>query len=252
MKNNMSAKGGSASGGKKPKYKRILLKISGEAMKGKREYGIDPEYVSYLAKEIEAAYKTGVQIAIVVGAGNIFRGVAGSKHGLDRATADYMGMLATIFNAMALQDALEKLNITTRLQTAIEMKQIAETFVRRKALRHLEKGRIVILGGGTGLPFITTDTTAAMRCLELACEAVFKATKVEGVYEADPIKNPEAKKLATLSLDRAFQDDKIKIMDKSAVALCRDNGKKIVVFKLSQKGNFKKAVMGEKVGTTIY
>lgn len=236
---------------KKPKYKRILLKISGEAMKGKREYGIDPEYVSYLAKEIEAVHKTGTQIAIVVGAGNIFRGVAGSKHGLDRATADYMGMLATIFNAMALQDALEKLNLTTRLSTAIEMKQIAEMFVRRKALRHLEKNRIVILGGGTGLPFITTDTTAAMRGLELGCEAIFKATKVDGVYDDDPMKNPKAKKFTTLTLEHAFQNNKIKIMDKSAVSLCRDNNMSIIIFKINKKGNFKKAVMGEKIGTTI-
>ena len=236
---------------KKPKYKRILLKISGEAMKGKREYGIDPEYVSYLAKEIEAVHKTGTQIAIVVGAGNIFRGVAGSKHGLDRATADYMGMLATIFNAMALQDALEKLNLTTRLSTAIEMKQIAEMFVRRKALRHLEKNRIVILGGGTGLPFITTDTTAAMRGLELGCDAIFKATKVDGVYDDDPMKNPKAKKFTTLTLEHAFQNNKIKIMDKSAVSLCRDNNIHIIIFRINKKGNFKKAAMGEKIGTTV-
>lgn len=220
-------------------------------MKGKRDYGIDPEYVIYLAKEIKSVHQIGVQIAVVVGAGNIFRGLAGSKHGLDRATADYMGMLATIFNALALQDGLEKIGLTTRLQTAIEVKQIAEMFIRRKALRHLEKNRIVILGGGTGLPFITTDTTAAMRCLELGCDAVFKATKVDGVYDDDPIKNPRAKKLTALSLDRAFNDDKIKIMDKSAISLCRDNGTKIVIFKLNQAGNFKKAVMGEKVGTTI-
>ncbi|MBU0721936.1 UMP kinase [Patescibacteria group bacterium] len=236
---------------KKPKYKRILLKISGEAMKGKQEYGIDPEYISYLSKEIESAHKTGVQIAIVVGAGNIFRGVAGSKHGLDRATADYMGMLATIFNAMALQDALEKLNLVTRLQTAVEMKQIAEMFIRRKALRHLEKGRIVILGGGTGLPFITTDTTAAMRGLELGCEAIFKATKVDGVYDDDPVENLKAKKFTTLTLDYAFQNDKIKIMDKSALSLCHANNIHIIIFKLSQKGDFKKAIMGEKIGTTI-
>lgn len=236
---------------KKPKYKRILLKISGEAMKGKRDYGIDPEYAAYLAKEIQAAHKTGAQIAIVVGGGNIFRGVAGSKHGMDRATADYMGMLATIFNAMALQDALERLGLTTRLQTAIEMKQIAEPFARRKALRHLEKGRLLILGGGTGLPFITTDTTAAMRGLELGCEAIFKATKVDGVYDDDPEENPKAKKFTTLSLEHAFQNDKIKIMDKSAISLCRANNVHIIIFKLNQKGNFKKAVLGEKVGTTI-
>ncbi|MDP2708572.1 MAG: UMP kinase [bacterium] len=236
---------------RKPKYKRILLKISGEAMKGKRDYGIDPEYVSYLAEEIKEVYKTGAQIAVVVGAGNIFRGVAGSKHGMDRATADYMGMLATIFNAMALQEALERLKIRTRLQTAIEVKQVAEMFIRRKALRHLEKGRVVILGGGTGLPFITTDTCAAMRGLELGCEAVFKATKVDGVYDDDPEKNKRAKKLKSLTLDQAFRDDKIKIMDKSALSLCRDNNLHIVVFKLNQKGNFKKALLGEKVGTVI-
>lgn len=236
---------------KKPKYKRILLKISGEAMKGNREYGIDPEYVAYLAEEIKAVSKLGVQIAIVVGGGNIFRGEAGSKRGMDRATADYMGMLATIFNAMALQDALEKLDVVTRLQTAIEMKQIAEMFVRRKALRHLEKNRVVILGGGTGLPYITTDTTAAMRALEIGCEAIFKATKVDGVYDDDPIANPKAKKFSTLSLDHAFRNDKIKIMDKSAISLCRANGVHIIIFKLDQPGNFKKAVMGEKVGTTI-
>lgn len=236
---------------KKPKYKRILLKISGEAMKGNREYGIDPEYLNYLAKEIQAVYKLGVQIAIVVGGGNIFRGVAGSKRGLDRATADYMGMLATIFNAMALQDALEKLKIVTRLQTAIEMRQIAEMFVRRKALRHLEKNRVVILGGGTGLPFITTDTTAAMRGLEIGCQAIFKATKVDGVYDDDPMENPKAKKYSTLTMDQAFQNHKIKIMDKSAISLCQANGVHIIIFKLDQPGNFKKAVMGEKVGTTI-
>ncbi|PIP27132.1 MAG: UMP kinase, partial [Candidatus Moranbacteria bacterium CG23_combo_of_CG06-09_8_20_14_all_39_10] len=179
-----------------PKYKRILLKLSGEAMRGKREYGIDPDFISYLADEITEAHNLGVQVGIVTGGGNIFRGLAGSKHGMDRSTADYMGMLATIFNAMALQDALEKKGLPTRLQTAIEMRQIAEPFIRRKAISHLEKGRIVVLGGGTGLPFITTDTTAAMRGLELGCDAIFKATKVDGVYEDDPEKNPSAKKFA--------------------------------------------------------
>lgn len=236
---------------KKPKYKRILLKISGEAMKGKREYGIDPEYVSYLASEIKSVYKLGIQIAIVVGAGNIFRGIAGSKHGMDRSTADYMGMLATVFNAMALQDAFEKNQVPTRLQTAIEIKQIAELFIRRKAIRHLEKGRIVILGGGTGLPFITTDTTAAMRGLELGCDAIFKATKVDGVYDDDPMENPKAKKFNTLTLTEAFQNEKIKIMDKSAIELCRSNGLPIMIFKLNDKGAFKKVATGEKIGTTI-
>jgi len=236
---------------KKPKYKRILLKLSGEAMKGRREYGIDPRFISYLADEIVAAAKTGTQIAIVTGGGNIFRGVAGHKAGLDEATAHYMGMLATIFNAMALQDALERKGVIVRLQTAIEMKQIAEMFIRKKAIRHMEKGRVVILGGGTGLPFITTDTTAAMRGLELGCDAVFKATKVDGVYSDDPAKNPRAKKYNTLSFQEAFKNDKIKVMDKAAVELCMRNNLQIVVFNTYKKGALKRVVLGEKVGTVI-
>lgn len=236
---------------KKPKYKRILLKLSGEAMRGKHEYGIDPEFISYLASEIAEAYKLGVQIAIVTGGGNIFRGVAGSKAGLDEATAHYMGMLATIFNAMALQDTLERKGVTTRLQTAIEMKQISEPFIRKKAIRHLEKGRVVILGGGTGLPFITTDTTAAMRALELGCDAVFKATKVDGVYSDDPIKNPKAKKYNTLTFEEAFKNDKIKVMDKAAVELCMRNNLQIVIFNTYKKGALQRALLGEKVGTVI-
>lgn len=236
---------------KKHRYKRILLKLSGEAMRGKREYGIDPQFISYLADEIVSARKTGVQIAIVTGGGNIFRGVAGSKRGMDEATAHYMGMLATIFNAMALQDALEKKGLVVRLQTAIEMKQIAENFIRKKAIRHMEKGRIVILGGGTGLPFITTDTGAAMRALELGCDAVFKATKVDGVYSDDPEKNPQAKKFEKLSLKEAFKNDRIRIMDKAAVELCLENNLHIVVFNIHKKGALKHALLGEKVGTVI-
>jgi uridylate kinase len=236
---------------RKSKYRRILLKLSGEAMKGKREFGIDPEFISYLAGEIEDASKTGVQIAVVTGGGNIFRGVAGSKRGMDETTAHYMGMLATIFNAMALQDALEKKGIIVRMQTAIEMKQIAENFIRKKAIRHMEKGRIVILGGGTGLPFITTDTGAAMRALELGCDAVFKATKVDGVYSDDPQKNPNAKKYSSLSFEEAFKNDKIKVMDKAAVELCMRNNLKILVFNTYKKGALRNAVMGEKIGTVI-
>jgi uridylate kinase len=236
---------------KKSKYKRILLKLSGEAMRGKREYGIDPEFINYLAGEIASAHKLGVQIAIVTGGGNIFRGVAGSKAGLDEATAHYMGMLATIFNAMALQDALEKKKIIVRMQTAIEMKQIAETFIRKKAIRHMEKGRVVVLGGGTGMPFITTDTTAAMRALELGCDAVFKATKVDGVYSDDPVKNPKAKKYNTLPFSEAFKNDKIKVMDKAAVELCMRNDLKIVVFNTYKKSALQRALMGEKEGTVI-
>jgi uridylate kinase len=235
----------------KSKYKRILLKLSGEAMMGKEKFGIDPDFIFYLAEEIKNAYETGVEIAIVVGGGNIFRGVAGSKQGIDRTTADYMGMLATIFNGMALQDALERIGIITRLQTAFEIKEIAEPFIRKRAMRHLEKGRIVIAGGGTGLPFITTDTAAAMRALEINCEAIFKATKVDGVYNKDPKKNHDAKKYKTLSLEEAFKNDTINIMDNSAIDLCRMNKIKVVVFDIYKKGNLKKAVLGKNVGTII-
>ncbi len=235
----------------KPKYKRILLKLSGEAMMGKEKFGIDPDFIFYLAEEIKNAHKTGVEIAIVVGGGNIFRGVAGSKQGIDRTTADYMGMLATIFNGMALQDALERIGVITRLQTAFEIKEIAEPFIRKRAVRHLEKGRIVIAGGGTGLPFITTDTAAAMRALEIGCEAIFKATKVDGVYNKDPKKNSDAKKYKTLTLEEAFRSDDISIMDNSAIDLCRMNKIKVVVFDIYKKGNLKKAVLGQDVGTVI-
>ncbi|MFA5776859.1 MAG: UMP kinase [Parcubacteria group bacterium] len=236
---------------KKMNYKRILLKLSGEAMKGEREYGIDPIFMNYIASEIFEAHKLGIEIAIVVGGGNIFRGVAGSKNGLDRATADYMGMLATIFNGMALQDILEQRGLQVRLQSAIEMKQIAESYVRRKSIRHLEKGRIVIFGGGTGLPFITTDTAATMRALEVGCQAIFKATKVDGVYNDDPINNPKAKKIDRLTLEEAFKNDKIKVMDKSAIELCRSNGLHVVVFNIYKKGTLKKIILGEKAGSII-
>ncbi len=235
----------------KPRYKRILLKLSGEAMMGKEKFGIDPDFIFYLAEEIKSAYKTGVEIAIVVGGGNIFRGVAGSKQGIDRTTADYMGMLATIFNGMALQDALERIGIVTRLQTAFEIKEIAEPFIRKRAIRHLEKKRIVIAGGGTGLPFITTDTAAAMRALEIKCDAIFKATKVDGVYTKDPTKNPDAKKYETLTLEEAFRSDDINIMDNSAIDLCRVNKINVIVFDIYKKGNLKKAILGQKIGTVI-
>jgi uridylate kinase len=235
----------------KPKYKRILLKLSGEAMMGKEKFGIDPDFIFYLAEEIKSAYKTGVEIAIVVGGGNIFRGVAGSKQGIDRTTADYMGMLATIFNGMALQDALERTGIITRLQTAFEIKEVAEPFIRKRAIRHLEKKRIVIAGGGTGLPFITTDTAAAMRALEIKCEAIFKATKVDGVYTKDPTKNGDAKKYETLTLEEAFRSDDINIMDNSAIDLCRVNKINVVVFDIYKKGNLRKAILGQKIGTVI-
>ncbi len=220
-------------------------------MMGKEKFGIDPDFIFYLAEEIKEAHKTGTQIVIVVGGGNIFRGVKGSSQGIDRATADYMGMLATIFNGMALQDALERKGVTTRLQTSFEIKEVAEPFIRKRAVRHLEKGRVVIIGGGTGLPFITTDTTAAMRGLELTCEAVLKGTGVDGVYSKDPRKNSGVKKYDSLSLEEAFRNDNIGVMDNSAIDLCRANRMHIVIFNIYKKGNLKKAVLGEKVGTVI-
>jgi len=235
----------------KPKYKRILIKISGEAMKGKSQHIIDPLFLDYLAKEIKNISKIGVEFAIVPGGGNIFRGLAGSKGGMDRATADYMGMLATVFNSLALQDALERTGLDSRVQTAIVMKEVAEPYIRRKAIRHMEKGRVVILGSGTGLPFITTDTTAALRGLELKCEAIFKATKVDGVYTDDPLINRKAKKFTKLSFGEALKNDKVSVMDASAISLCKDNNLHIVVFNINKKGNLKKAVLGEKVGTVV-
>ena len=233
------------------KFKRILLKLSGEAMMGNEKFGIDPNFIFYLAEEIKKAHKTGVEIVIVVGGGNIFRGVAGSKQGIDRTTADYMGMLATIFNSMALQDALERKEIPTRLQLAFEIKEIGEPFIRKRAIRHLEKGRIVIAGGGTGLPFITTDTASAIRALELNCDSIFKATNVDGVYSKDPKKDPTAKKYEQLSLEEAFKSDDITIMDNSAIDLCRTNKINIVVFDINKENNLVNAVSGKNVGTII-
>jgi len=234
-----------------PIYKRVLLKLSGEAMMGKEKFGIDPDFIFYLANEIKSVHAIGVEVVIVIGGGNIFRGIAGSKEGMDRTTADYMGMLATIFNGMALQDAIERTGVITRLQTAFEIKEVAEPFIRKRAIRHLEKGRIVISGGGTGLPFITTDTAAAMRALELNCQAIFKATGVDGVYSEDPKNNSNAKKYETLTLEEAFKSDDIGIMDNSAIDLCRTNKINIVVFNIYKKGNLKKAASGKKVGTVI-
>ena len=221
-------------------------------MKGKRRYdSIDPLFLDYLAKEIKDIFTIGVEIAIVPGGGNIFRGLAGSKKGMDRVTADYMGMLATVFNSLALQDALERAGLNSRVQTAIVMKEVAEPYIRRKAIRHMEKGRVVILGSGTGLPFITTDTTAALRGLELKCDAIFKATKVDGVYNDDPIKNKKAKKFTELSFGEALKNDKVSIMDASAISLCKDNNVHIVVFNINKKGNLKKAILGGKIGTVV-
>jgi len=235
---------------KTPKYKRILLKLSGEALAGKNGYGIDAEVLENLADEIKEVYDLGVEIAIVVGGGNIFRGIQGKSLKIDKATSDYMGMLATVINALALQNALEKKGIPTRVQSAIEMHQIAEPYIRRKAIRHLEKGRVVIFAAGTGNPFFTTDTAAALRAAEIGADILLKATKVDGIYDKDPNKNSNAKKYKKLTYKEALEKD-IKVMDSTAFALCKEENIPILVFSIKEKGNLKKAVLGEKVGTYV-
>lgn len=233
-----------------PKYKRILLKISGEALLGKKVFGIDNEVVEKIAEELKELHRLGVQVAIVIGGGNIFRGVSGEKHGMDRARADYMGMLATLINALAFQDALERKEIPCRVMSALEIIEVAEPYIREKAIKHLEKGRIILLACGTGNPFFTTDTAATLRALELKAEILFKATKVDGVYEEDPLKNPHAKKFDKLTFLEALQKN-LKIMDATAFSLAKDYNLPILVFNMLNYGNILKAVMGEKVGTLI-
>lgn len=234
----------------KPKYKRVILKLGGEALQGKRQYGIDPPAVNNIALRIQKLTRLGVQIAIIIGGGNIFRGIAGSARGIDRATADYMGMLATVINGLSLQDALEKIGVVTRVQSAIEMQQVAEPYIRRRAIRHLERNRIVIFVGGTGNPYFSTDTTAALRASEINAEVIFKATKVDGVYSADPQKNPKAKRYSKLKYIDVLKK-RLKVMDATAVSLCMDNNIPIVVFDLWKRGNITKAILGQKVGTSI-
>ena len=232
------------------KYKRVLLKISGEALMGKQSFGIDPSTISRISNEIETVVQMGVEVCIVVGGGNIFRGLKGSAAGMDRATADYVGMLATVMNAITLQDGLERAGVPTRVQSAIDMQQIAEPYIRRRAIRHLEKGRVVVFGGGCGNPFFTTDTTAALRAAEINAEVVFKATKVDGVYDKDPKKFTDAVKYDNLT----FQDvlaNEIGVMDSTAIALCKDNKIPIVVFNIFQPGNIAKAISGEPIGSRI-
>ena len=231
-------------------YHRVLLKLSGEALMGELAYGIDPTVVDAIAQEIAEVSRQGIQLAVVVGAGNIFRGVKGASAGMDRATADYIGMIATVMNAMTLQDALERIDVPTRVQTAITMQELAEPYIRRRAIRHLEKGRVVIFGGGSGNPFFTTDTTAALRAAEISAEVLFKATKVDGVYDSDPAKNPDAKRYKTLTYSHVLQKD-LKVMDGTAIALCKDNNIPIVVFDLSVRGNINRAMNGEPIGTTV-
>jgi uridylate kinase len=231
-------------------YKRVLLKLSGEALAGDQQYGISTDIVTYVAEEVREIYRLGVQTALVIGGGNIFRGVEASARGMDRASADYMGMLATVINGLALQSALEQIGVDTRVQTAIEMREVAEPFIRRRALRHLEKGRVVIFVGGTGNPYFTTDTAAALRAMEIGAEVVFKATKVDGVYTADPKTDPTAQKFDELTyLDVLSR--RLKVMDSTAISLCMDNGFPIVVFNLLERGCLVQLVHGERIGTLV-
>ncbi|WP_350340595.1 UMP kinase [Candidatus Solincola tengchongensis] len=234
----------------RPRYKRVLIKLSGEAFMGDKEYGIDPDTVNAIADELAEVNRLGVQLAIVVGGGNIFRGVAASAKGMDRAAADYVGMLATVMNSLALQDALEKRGVFTRVQSAIEMQAVAEPYIRRRAIRHLEKGRIVIFAAGTGNPYFTTDTTAALRALEIGAEAILKATMVDGVYDSDPLKNPEAVMYSSLNYIEVLQQG-LKVMDATAVSLCMDNSLPIVVFNMTVPGNIIKVLFGERIGTIV-
>src|SRR6202023_1060674 len=237
-------------GDRTPRYNRTLLKLSGEALGGKRDYGIDITVVSTIAGQVKRVHEMGVQIALVVGGGNIFRGLAATELGFDRATGDYMGMLATVINARALQDALDGTATPARTMTAIQMPQVAEPYIRRRAVRHLEKGRVVILAAGTGNPYFTTDTTAALRAVEIEAEGVLKATKVDGVYDADPVTNPKAKRFARLDyLDLINKD--LRVMDHTAVTLCRENNIPIIVFDLSHNGNLEGVIAGKQIGTIV-
>ncbi len=232
------------------KYKRILLKLSGEALAGEQGYGIDPAVINGIATEIKEVVDLGVEVALVIGGGNIFRGVAASSKGMDRASADYMGMLATVMNSLAMQDALEKLGIDTRVQSAIVMQQIAEPYIRRRAVRHLEKGRVVIFSAGTGNPYFTTDTAASLRAMEIQAEVILKATKVDGVYSADPNKDKNAIKLPTLTYLEVLQKG-LQVMDATAISLCMDNNLPMIIFDMTCRDNIKRVVLGERIGTIV-
>lgn len=234
----------------KPAYRKILLKLSGEALAGDNGYGIDPEIITGIAGEIRDVVALGIQISLVIGGGNIFRGLAASSAGMDRASADYMGMLATVMNSLALQDALETVGVKTRVQSAIEMREIAEPYIRRRAVRHLEKGRVVIFAAGTGNPYFTTDTAASLRAMEIGAEVILKATKVDGIYNADPAKDPSAVKYDSLSYLDVLQKG-LQVMDATATSLCMDNDLPIVVFNMTQPGNIVKVLMGEAIGTIV-
>ncbi len=235
---------------KKMHYKRILLKLSGESLLGKKKFGIDPEAASFIAREIKAVCALKAQVGIVVGGGNIFRGIEGSSSGIDRTSADYMGMLATVINSLALQSALEEQGLATRVQTSISMHEIAEPFIQRRAVRHLEKGRIVIFAGGTGNPYFTTDTAASLRAMEIRADVIMKATKVDGVYDSDPFKNKNAKRYDKISYIEVLTKN-LKVMDATAISLCRDNSMPIIVFDMQKKGNIRNAICGKKIGTYV-
>jgi len=233
-----------------PSYKRILLKLSGEVLMGSQPFGIDPEFVAELAKEVKAAKETGLEICLVIGGGNIFRGMAGAARGMDRAQADYMGMLATVMNALAMQNALENLGVETRVQSAVQMDQVCEPVIRRRAERHLEKGRVVIFAAGVGAPYFTTDSGAALRAAEMRCDALLKGTSVDGVYNADPKLDPAARLYDTVDYDTVLADN-LKVMDAAAVALCRDNAIPIVVFSIREQGNLARVLAGQGTQTTV-
>ena len=234
----------------RPAYKRILLKLSGEALMGEQTYGIDPAVATQIAKDIAEIQGMGVETAIVIGGGNIFRGVAASARGMDRATADYMGMLATVINALALQDALEQQNVVTRVVTAIEMRAVAEPFIRRRAIRHLEKGRVIVFGAGTGNPYFSTDTAAALRAMEIKADVIIKGTKVDGIYDADPMVKRDAVRYDQISYQKVLEQG-LKVMDSTAISLCMDNRLPIVVFNLRTPGNIKRAITGEPIGSLV-
>lgn len=233
-----------------PAYTRVLLKLSGEALMGEQPFGIDPLVATQIAREIGEVQSMGVQIGVVIGGGNLFRGLAASAKGMDRATADYMGMLATVINALALQDALEKIGVVTRVAAAIEMRAVAEPFIRRRAIRHLEKGRVVVFAAGTGNPYFTTDTAAALRAMEMRSEVILKGTKVDGIYTADPMTTPDATRYESLSYLEVLERG-LKVMDATAISLCMDNKLPIIVFRLRDAGNLRRVIMGEPVGTVV-
>ena len=231
-------------------YNRMLLKLSGEALMGEQEFGIESEAIATYAKQIKEVYDMGIELAIVIGGGNIFRGLSGSDQGVDRVTGDHMGMLATVINSLALQNAIEKLGVPTRVQTAIDMPKIAEPFIKRRAIRHLEKGRVVIFGAGTGNPYFTTDTAAALRAIEIDADVVVKATKVDGIYDKDPKKFADAVKYDVVTYDECLSKN-LRVMDQTAISLCRENNLPILVFNLLEEGNLKKVIIGEPIGTKV-